>query len=121
VICPHCAGRLLLNDACGILRDDPENQLALVVAGIAARLARTPHEPLPVALPARPEGWADPLPSWLRLRFAPPLAAAAGLASEADGLRTAADDELQQLSDAHDDERAVIGDGQLIGGCRARL
>jgi hypothetical protein len=113
MISPRTAGVLLLNACCSILRDDPDNPLALTVAGIAARLARTPAEPLPVALPARPEGWADPLPPWLRARFAPLLAAAAGLAGEADDLRVAADDELAELRLTTADERVSIADGHL--------
>jgi hypothetical protein len=107
MISPRTAGVLLLNACCSILRDDPDNPLALTVAGIAARLARTPAEPLPVA-------------PWLRARFAPLLAAAAGLAGEADDLRVAADDELAELRLTTADERVSIADGQLRGGRRAR-
>jgi hypothetical protein len=120
VISPRTAGVLLLNACCAALRNRPDDQLALTVVGIAARLARTPPEPLPVALPARPEDWATPLPPWLRPRFTALLAAAAGLAGEADDLRVAADDELARLRCATASERASIVDGQLRGGRRTR-
>ena len=120
-LCPCCAGRLLLGSICAVLRDDPNHQLALALLGIAARLARLEHAALPVELPDRPEGWATPLPPWLRARFAPLLAAAAaGLAGEADDLRVAADDELQQLKRAYADERAKMLADQLGGGRRGR-
>jgi hypothetical protein len=119
-ISPRIAGKMLLTAAVAALRDRPDDPLALTVVGIAARLARTPPGTLPVDLPGHREGWADPLPPWLRVRFAPLLAAAAGLAGEADSLRVAAGDELAQLRRATDGEYAKTFQDQLGGARRAR-